>query len=176
MNCDDAKYYIGLDDDDPRATEMRAHLRACAKCRAEVDHQNNVRAAIGLLRYEQPPADFSAQCVTKIMRAVQQQPIVTPSAAWWTAWREHAATTFQPLRLAAAAALLLGLGLYFWHAPGDGAAAGPAPAQVVIHSEPPALKPAVVSPPVVPVMLASSNSGMRMDYGPGGAVPVKFEY
>ena len=184
MNCDDAKFYVGLDDDDPRAAEMRAHIRACAKCRAEVDHQNNVRAAIGLLRYERPAADFSAQCVTRIMRAVQEQPVSVP-AAWWEAWREHAAAAFRPLRLAAAAALVLGLGLYFLRGPGADVASGGAPAHwAQIHLAtptpavtPPAIAPAEVPAPVVPVLLASSNSGpMRMDYGPGGAVPVKFEY
>ncbi len=174
MNCDDAKFYVGLGDDDPRAGEMRAHIRACAKCRADVDHQNNLRATIGLLRYEQPPADFSAHCVTQIMRAVRAQPAAAPGAAWWTALRERAAVAFQPLRLAAAAALVFGLGLYFWQAPGEGAAVAPASSHVVIRSEP-----AGVSAPVAvpsPVMLAASNTGLRMDYGPGGAVPVKFDY
>ncbi|MCX7007052.1 MAG: hypothetical protein NTY53_07350 [Kiritimatiellaeota bacterium] len=177
MNCDDAKFYVGLPDSDPRAVEMRAHIRACAMCRAEVDHQNNVRATFGLLRYEQPPADFSAQCVTRIMRAVQEQSVNAPSVTWWAAWREQAATMFQPLRLAAAAVLMLSLGFYFLQGPHDGTAVGPASAHVVIHSEPPALVPAAVPVPLAPVMLAASNSGpMRMDYGPGGAVPVKFEY
>jgi len=177
MNCDDARFYVGLPDSDPRAMEMRAHIRACAKCRAEVDHQNNIRATFGLLRYEQPPVDFSAQCVTRIMHAVRDKPAATPTSAWWGAWCEHAAMVFQPLRLAAAAALVLGLGIYFLRAPNDGTIAGPASAQVVIHSEPPTLAPTAVPVPLAPVMLASSNSGpLRMDYGPGGAVPVKFEY
>jgi hypothetical protein len=178
MNCDDAKYYVGLDEADPRAAEMRAHLRACAQCRAEVDHQNNVRAAIGLLRHERPPADFSAQCVTQIMRAVREQPAITPAAAWWAVLRAQASTAFQPLRLAAAAALVFGLGLYFWRTPSDGPAIGPATTHVVIRSEPaPASAAGVVPAAALPVMLASSNTGpMRMDYGPGGAVPVKFEY
>lgn len=185
MNCDDAKYYVGLPDSDPRAAEMRAHIRACAKCRADVDHQNNIRATIGLLRYEQPAADFSAQCVSKIMRAVREQPAPTP-VAWWELWREQAATAFQPLRLAAAAVLLVGLGFYLTRTPTVNEAGAPAlwsqirttPAAPVAGAAP-AIAPAPASGAVenVPVLLASSNTGsMRMDYGPGGAVPVKFEY
>ncbi len=187
MNCDEAKYYVGLDADDPRAAEMRAHLRACAMCRAEVDHQNNIRATFGLLRYEQPAADFSARCVSQIMRAVQAQPAAsTPAYAWWTAWREHAGRGLQPLRLAAAAVLVVGLGLYLTHAPATNDAGAPALWSQIRIEQPaqpaggatgftPAPVPGAVEN--LPVMLASSNNGpLRMDYGPGGAVPVKFEY
>lgn len=186
MNCDDAKYYIGLDAADPRAAEMRAHLRACALCRAEVDHQNNIRATFGLLRYEQPAADHSARCVSRIMQAIQAQPAATPAFAWWTALRDHAGLVFQPLRLAAAAVLVVGLGLYLLHTPAANEAGAPAlwsqiriepPAQPVNGSLAilPATAPAAVEN--LPVLLASSNNGpMRMDYGPGGSVPVKFEY
>jgi anti-sigma factor RsiW len=178
MNCDEAKFHVGLEDDDPRAAEMRAHIRGCAKCRADVDHQNNIRATLGLLRYERPPADFSAQCVTQIMRAVRQQPVPAPATAWWEAFRAHAAVAFQPLRLAAAAALLLGVGLYFLHTPGDGNLTGAAPAAAVVIRSEPALSstPAATPAPPASIMLAATNSGLRMDYGPGGSVPVKYEY
>ena len=182
MNCDEAKYYVGLDDADPRAAEMRAHLRACAQCRAEVDHQNNVRATLRLLRYEQPPADLSARCVSQIMHALQAQ----PAASSWTAWRAHAELLFQPLRLAAAAVLVVGLGLYLMHTPATNDTGAPALwSQIRIEPppQPAAGAPAILPAPApgavenLPVLLASSNSGpQRMDYGPGGSVPVKFEY
>jgi len=183
MNCDEAKYYVGLEADDPRAVEMRAHLRACALCRAEVDHQINIRATIGLLHYEQPAADFSARCVSQIMRALPAQPAVSPAELWWAAWREHAGRAFQPLRLAAAAVLVVGLSLYLLHTPVATDAGAPA-LWSQIRLEPPASPAAAFAPAPVPgavenlpVLLASSNNGpMRMDYGPGGAVPVKFEY
>ena len=199
MNCDDAKYYVGLDAADPRAAEMRAHLRACALCRAAVDHQNNVRATIALLRYEHAPEGHSARCVSKLMRTLREQPAPLPepaAVAWWhawRAWRENAGHLFQPLRLAAAAVLVVGIGvLYLTHTPTG------APTANIASGTPPALwshiniaaptnlaapAPAIAPAPVpgavenLPVMLASSNNGpMRMDYGPGGSVPVKFEY
>ena len=182
MNCDDAKFYVGLDADDPRAAEMRAHIRACAMCRAEVDHQNNIRASFGLLRYEQPAADFSARCVSNIMRALPAQPVASPAAAWWAAWREQAGRAFQPLRLAAAAVLVVGLGLYLLHTPVATDTGAPA-LWSQIRIEQPANPATALAAPMsgavenLPVLLASSNNGpLHMDYGPGGAVPVKFEY
>ena len=145
MNCDDAKFYVGLDDSDPRAAEMRAHIRACAMCRAAVDHQNNVRATIALLRYEQAPADASARCVSKIMRTLREQPAPAPApavTAWWTAWRENAGRVFQPLRFAAAAVLVIGLGtLYLTQPPAGNEAAtlaGAAAPLSQLRIEPPA--------------------------------------
>ena len=184
MNCDDAKYYVGLDAADPRAAEMRAHLRACALCRAEVDHQNNIRATFGQLRFEQPPADHSARCVSRIMQAIQAQPAATPVFAWWNALREQAGLMFQPLRLAAAAVLVVGLSLYLLHTPAtldSGAPAHWAQIRIEPGAQPvngsPALAPVPDAVENLPVLLASSNNGpLRMDYGPGGSVPVKFEY
>jgi hypothetical protein len=184
MNCDDAKFYVGLDANDPRAAEMRAHIRACAMCRAAVDHQNNIRATFGLLRYEQPPADLSARCVSQIMRALPAQPVAPPALAWWAAWQEHAGQLFQPLRLAAAAVLIVGLGLYLMHTPVANDTGAPVLwSQIRIeppaHGAPaaPAITPAPGAVENLPVLLASSNNGpLRMDYGPGGSVPVKFEY
>lgn len=193
MKCDEAIMLIGLPESDPRAVEMRAHIRACAKCRAVVDHQNNVRTLIALKRYEQPAAGFSDRCAAKIRLELEQQPVAQP--AWWQGWSEHFGAAFRPLRLAAAAVLLLSAGLYFlWpaaespvaasnsgsiYAPSSWAQIRPepsaAPAQmVVIRAEPAPSTFRAGNPPLL--MAASNGSPLRMDYGPGSAVPVKFDY
>ena len=90
------------------------------------------------------------------------------------------------MRLAAAAVLVVGLGLYLMHTPATHDTGAPA-LWSQIRIEPPAHPaagvPAIMPAPApgavenLPVLLASSNSGpQRMDYGPGGSVPVKFEY
>jgi hypothetical protein len=173
MNCEDAPRLVGLPDDDPRAREMRAHIRACAACRALVDHQNNVRATMALKRYEQPPPGFSERCAADIRRALEQQ-AAAPATAWW---REYMGAAFQPLRLAAAAVLLAGLGFYFWRPAPE--RAGPLPAswsQIRLDATAPAA-PLGLAADNTPLLMAASNSGaLHMNYGPGAAVPVKFEY
>ena len=177
MKCQDAQLLIGLPDDDPRAEEMRVHLLACARCRAVVDHQNNVRALLALKRYEQPPAGFSDRCAATIQRLLEQQP--TTQTTWWHAWHEHFVMALQPFRLAAAAVLVLGLGFYFLRPATEVSAPLTAPVSwVQIRAEPPAASaPLAVVQNEVPMLQSASNSGsFRMEYGPGTAVPVKFDY
>lgn len=194
MKCEAAILLVGLPEADPRAAEMRAHIRACAKCRAMVDHQNNVRALFALKRYEQPPAGFSERCAAQIRLAVEQR-AVTP-LTWWQALGEHWDATVHPARLAAAAVLLLVLGLYFLiptaerptRAIAAGSAAGAPDLWAQIHLEPakapataaaihPEPAPVIIAADSLPLLMAGSNNApLRMDYGPGAAVPVKFEY
>ena len=177
MKCKDIQLLVGLPDDDRRAGEMRAHLLACARCRAIADHQNNVRALLALKRYEQPPAGFSDRCAANIRHTLEQQ--TTTQNIWWRAWREHFGVALHPLRLAAAAVLLLGLGFYFLRPATEVSAPLTAPVRwVQIRAEPPAASaPLALVQNEVPMLQSASNSGsFRMEYGPGTAVPVKFEY
>lgn len=173
MKCEDAPLFIGLPDDDPRAVKMRAHIRGCAYCRALVDHQNNVRATLALKRYEQPPPGFSEHCAADIRHQLEQQ--VDEPTAWWQAWGDYLGTSFQPLRLAAAAVLLLGIGFYFLRPATETATPVPASwSRIQVGS---AAAPLGLAPDNTPLLLAASNSGsLQMNYGPGTAVPVKFEY
>ncbi|TAN38429.1 MAG: hypothetical protein EPN23_02535 [Verrucomicrobia bacterium] len=177
MKCEDAKMLIGLPDADPRAVAMRDHLRACAACRADVDHQNNIRALLALKRYEQPPSGFSERCAANIRRELEQQ--AATEGAGWRLWSEHFGRAFQPLRLAAAAVLLIGLGFYGLRPATELAAPVGAPAswaQIRTESAS-ASAPLVVATDNLPLLMAASNSGsLRMDYGPGATVPVNFEY
>ena len=177
MKCQDAQLLIGLPDDDPRAGEMRAHLLACARCRAVADHQNNVRALLALKRYEQPLVGFSDRCAANIRLALAQQPMTQNT--WWRAWPEHFGEALHPLRLAAAAVLVVGLGFYFLRPATEIFSPLTAPVNwVQIRAEPPAAAaPLAVVQNEAPMLQSASNSGsFRMEYGPGTAVPVKFEY
>jgi hypothetical protein len=175
MNCEDAPLFIGLPDDDPRAVKMRAHIRACAYCRALVDHQNNVRSTLALKRYEQPPPGFSERCAADIRRQLEQQ--VDEPTLWWQAWGDYLGSAFQPLRLAAAAVLLLGIGFYFLRPVTEVAAPIPASWSRIQVDSTSAAAPLGLTTDNTPLLLAASNSGaVQMNYGPGAAVPVKFEY
>ena len=175
MKCEDAPMFIGLPDDDQRAAEMRSHIRACARCRAQVDHQNNVRALLALKRYEQPPLGFSERCAADIRRELEQQ--AAAHGAWWQAWGEYMGAAFQPLRLAVAAVLLLGIGFHFLRPATEVAAPIPASWARIRVDSTAAAAPLGLVTDNTPLLMAASNSGsLRMDYGPGVAVPVKFEY
>jgi hypothetical protein len=89
--------------------------------------------------------------------------------------------------VAAAAIVLVSLGIYFLYPASDVVAPATAPASwAQIHLEIPAAPPPrmasapapmVVAQDNLPILLAGSNNApLRMDYGPGTAVPVKFEY
>lgn len=175
MKCKDAPMLVGLPDNDPRAVEMRAHIRACAKCRALVDHQNNVRAVLALTRYEQPPPGFSERCAADIRRALEQQGAAP--RAWWQAWGEYMGAAFQPLRLAIAAVLLLGLGFYFLQPASEVSAPVPESWAQIRMDSAATTAPLGLATDNTPLLMASSNSGsLQMNYGPGTTVPVKFDY
>ena len=181
MKCSVVKAMYGLPATDPRQAQVQAHLRGCFKCRARWDDQDAVRRLLALKRFEQPASGLEARNLAAIHRRLAAQP---ENPGWWrdvlAGWYVE---RFQPagVALAAAAALLLllGGGYYLLQPSGSSGPVHPAPALALdgahLNQAPdnPRLSPTGMPPMVV---VSSNREPARMDYGPGAAVPVKYDY
>jgi len=181
MKCTVVREMYGLPENDPRYARVQAHLLACYQCRARWDDQDTIRQLIALKRYEQPAPGLEARSLAAIRRRLAAPP---EPASWWrdtlAAWYIERFRTAR-LALAAAAALLvlLGGGYYLVRPSGSSAPGRPAPAVALesrILIQPPDT-PALTLTGEPPMAVASSNlAPARVDYGPGAAVPVNYNY
>jgi hypothetical protein len=73
----------------PRAAEFEAHLRACADCRAELERQQQLAAAMDLALVSSLAVEPSPEFAARVRQRLAEEP--APRAAWFPGWLPAAA-------------------------------------------------------------------------------------
>lgn len=173
MNCRQARNLIGWSDGRVWPEDARRHVQECAECRSFSESMSRVRDLIAVKRHETPDAGFENRCAEKIRLGLKSPEATrSESPAWSPAFF---------LRIAAAAALVLMVGLHIQSVRLTPLASAPGAAHAIVPGDnlfAPARFALPAARPAAPViMLAQSNNGPdAIQYGPLPSRVVNWEY